>query len=207
MKKLLLLLLFPLTSLAQYSGPAVETCRAYALADAKAAGGNVTAVRFDNDRHLNMLKYTRKAGSQFVSSLLYGNGAILISKGPPVEMSFMCALASDKQAVLFFWSPRSEAPVYKQCTRDPAQKPNDCIDPLLQAAEFELTQLYARRFQEAHDADTKSGGTARVQAFRRANDAFLAYRSAECARRGPEGSDVNRACVVELSRRRGLDLD
>jgi uncharacterized protein YecT (DUF1311 family) len=205
MKKFALLLLFapllPVPALAQYSGPAAETCRRYAEAEEK------KAVRFDNDRHMNILRYTRKAGSQPVSSLLYGNGAVLLDKGPPVEMSFLCVLASDKQAVLFFWTPRSEAPVHAQCTRDPKQKPNDCIDPLLQAAEFELTQLYAKRFQEAHDADLKSGGKERVEAFRRANAAFLAYRDAECTRRGAAGSDVNRACVVELTRRRGLDLD
>ena len=206
MKRLLLLLLYPAVAMAQYSGPAVETCRAYAEAEEKKSG-NATAVRFDNDRHLNILRYTRKAGSQFVSSLLYGNGAILLAKAPPVEMSFVCALASDRQAVLFFWMPRPEAPVLAQCTRDAKQKPDSCIDPLLQAAEFELTQLYARRFQEAHEADLKSGGKERVEAFRRANEAFLAYRNAECARRGPAASDAHRACLVELSRRRGRDLD
>jgi uncharacterized protein YecT (DUF1311 family) len=208
MKKIALLLffapLFSFPALAQYSGPAVETCRAAAMADAKATGGGSTGVRFDNDRHMNILRYTRKAGSQPVSSLLYGNGAILLSKGPPVEMSFLCVLANDKQAVLFFWSPRPGAPALKQCTRDPAQKAAECIDTLLQVTEADLTTLYSKYLLLAQE---EKGGSARVTALRKSNDAFRAYMDAECARRGAAKSDANRACIVDLTRRRLLDLE
>jgi len=205
-----LLVLCPFQAAAQYAGPAVQSCRAYAQAELKMTGTGAATVRFDNDRHLNIERYTRKAGSQFVSSLLFGHGAIMLVKGPPIEMSFLCLLASDRQPLFFFWSPRPEAPVLAQCRRGaaekPASKPEDCLDPLLQAAEFDLTQLYAKHFQRAHEEDQKSGGSARVDAFRRSSDAFRAYRDAECARRGPAGGEAQRACLVELSRRRGFDL-
>ena len=208
MKKLALVLLFtallPFPAQAQYSGPAVDTCRAAALADAKAAGGGSAGVRFDNDRHMNILRYTRKVGSQPVSSLLYGNGAILLTKGPPVEMSFLCVLANDKQAVLFFWTPRPGAPTLKQCTRDPAQKADECIDTLLNVTEADLTAQYSKYLLQAQE---EKSGSARVTALRKSNDAFRAYMDAECARRGAEKSDAHRACIVDLTRRRLLDLD
>jgi uncharacterized protein YecT (DUF1311 family) len=200
MKKLLFALLLPLTALADYSGPAVETCRAHAQAEAK------HPVRIDNDRHLHIERYTRKVGSQFVASVLYGNGAVLFPNAP-VEMSFTCLLVSDKQAVMFYWLPHFLAPVLRQCTRDPARKPAECVEPLLTAAEIELLQVNARLFQQAHDADTKAGGTARVDALRRSGNAFNAYRDAECARRGPAASDAYKACVVDLTRRRARDLE
>jgi hypothetical protein len=38
---------------------------------------------FERDSELNIDRYTAKVGSQFVSSLLYGNGAIVYGDGVP----------------------------------------------------------------------------------------------------------------------------
>lgn len=194
---------------AQYSGPAVDTCLAYASNDIRQSGASAARVVFDRDRELAIERYTRKAGSQFISSLLIGNGAIVYPQGAPVEMSFVCLLADEKRAVFFSWMPRRDAPVLAQCRRSPELA--NCLDGLLQLAEQDLTALYSKHFVEAREADSKSGNESAVTAFRRSADAWRAYRDAECARRSaPSASggsgDAGKACLVELTRRRFLDL-
>ena len=199
----LLLLAVPSAAFAQYAGPGVETCLAYAQADERQYGSNKPAkLVFDRDASLTIEKYTRKAGSQFVSSILTGNGAITFEKGVSVEMSFVCLLASDKRAVFFYWLPRHEAPALGQCRRGPDAA--ECLDALQQIAEQDLTALYAQHFMDARAVDAKAGNDNATAAFRRAGDAWKAYRDAECALRG--GGEETRACVVDLTRRRALDL-
>lgn len=197
MRQFLFLLLFvSFKVVAQYSGPAVDACLSYASKEIK------QKVVFDRDADLVIERYTRKAGSQFVSSLLHGNGAIVLAQGVPIEMSFVCLLADEKRAVFLDWRPRRDAPVLAQCRR--GSDPADCLDALLQIAEQDLTQIYARHYVEAREADFAAKNDDRMNAFRRSADAFKAYREAECARRG--AGDANKACMVELTRRRALEL-
>jgi len=190
---------------AQYTGPGVEACRSYAERDVRKDNAKVQTVVFEQDRELNIDRYTAKVGSQFVSSLLYGNGAIVYGGGAPaVEMTFLCLLADDKRAVFFNWVPRRDAPAYAQCRRGDGAKPSQCLETLLNVAEQELTELYSKYTVDARQADAKAGNENASNAFRRGADAWRAYRDAECARR-PAG-DERKACVVELTRRRALDL-
>jgi len=204
----LLLLLAPLAAPAQYAGPAVEACRAHAEAGERKSGAGVDAVQLDRDRHLNLERVGRKLGSQLVAALLFGNGAIVLASGAPIEMSFLCLLADEKRPLLFHWTPRRDAPVLAQCRRGLAagSDAGGCVEPLLQLAEQDLLQIYAQRFQAAREADAAAGNESASGVFRRSNEAWRAYRDAECARRGPAGSDAQRACLVELTRRRMLDL-
>lgn len=205
MSRLLLPLLWlPLAALAQVSGPALETCRAYGERELKKGGGNVASLAFDRDRALLIERTTRKVGKQFVSSILSGNGAILRSAGPAVELSFVCLLANDKQALLFHWVPRHYAPALAQCRRSAA--PGDCLQPLHDLAERDLVEVAAFRFQESLEADAKTGNENASAAYRNAAAAWRAYRDAECARRGAGGSDAWRGCMVDLTKRRYLDL-
>ena len=205
MSRLLLLLLFlPLAALAQYPGPAVETCRAYAERELKKGGADVRALVFDRDRALHIERYTRKLGSQFVSSILSGNGAITRAVGPAVELTFVCLLASEKQALFFHWTPRSHAPALAQCRRGAAA--GDCLQLLLDLAERDLLEVAAFRFQDSLDADAKAENQNTSNAYRNAAAAWRAYRDAECARRGAGGSDEWRGCMVDLTKRRYLDL-
>ena len=204
----------PMTALAQYAGPGVETCRAYAEREIRKDSHGVEAVAFDRDRELNIDRYTRKLGSQFVSSILYGNGAIVLGRAPAIEMSFVCLLADEKRAMFFYWTPRRDAPALAQCGRssEAGGELGACLDVLLQTAERDLTQAYALRFQEARERDAKQGNEETVAAFRKAADAWRGYRDAECARRavisggGSGAADAQKACIVELTRRRAFDL-
>jgi len=208
MRKLFSALLFAACAtpaVAQYTGPGVEVCRAYAERDVRKNSAKVQAVVFEKDRELNIDRYTAKVGSQFVSSLLYGNGAIVYGGGAPaVEMTFLCLLADDKRAVFFNWVPRRDAPAYAQCRRGDGANPGQCLDTLLNVAEQELTELYSKYTVDARQADAKVGNENASNAFRRGADAWRAYRDAECARR-PAG-DERKACMVEHTRRRALDL-
>jgi uncharacterized protein YecT (DUF1311 family) len=73
-------------------------------------------------------------------------------------------------------------------------------------------QSYALLFQEARERDHLAGNEKAVETFRKANDEWRQYRDAECARRRdnvPKGvapEDHHLACIVELTRRRGLDV-
>jgi len=201
---LLLLLALPLAAWAQTSGPAVETCRAYGERELKKGGADVKGLVFDRDRALVIERTARKMGSQFVSSVLSGNGAITRALGPAVELSFVCLLASDKQALFFHWAPRKDAPALAQCRR--GASPGDCLQLLLDVAERDLVEVAAYRFQDSLDADAKAGNENASNAYRNAATAWRAYRDAECARRGPIGSDAWRGCMVDLTRLRYLDL-
>ena len=201
---LLLLLALPLAAWAQTSGPAVETCRAYGERELKKGGADVKGLVFDRDRALVIERTARKMGSQFVSSVLSGNGAITRALGPAVELSFVCLLASDRQALFFHWAPRKDAPALAQCRR--GASPGDCLQLLLDVAERDLVEVAAYRFQDSLDADAKAGNENASNAYRNAATAWRAYRDAECARRGPSSGEAWRGCMVDLTRLRYLDL-
>lgn len=208
MIRLALLLLASGPAFAQYQGPALEACRAFALKELKREGGQPRDVVFDRDAALVIERYTRKVGSQFVSSVLSGNGAIVLSDAPSAELSFVCLLADEKRPVYFSWQPRPHVSALAQCTRDASAraKPQPCLETLLRGAEEELTQLYAQRFQEAN-----ARGEAPLAAYRRSNDEWRQYRDAECKRQrdtGEGGAPAERelACMVDLTRRRARDM-
>lgn len=200
---------FPFHSKAQYKGHAVEACRAYALKELKRGGASVNAVVLERDSSLNLERYSGKVGNQPVSSVLTGNGAVVYDGAPSAELSFICLLADEKRPVFFSWQARPNAPVLAQCQRSETLRGQErsCLELLLRTAEQDLSQVYAYRFQEANERGDKS-----LAAYRKANDEWREYREAECARRGetappgasPEG--VHAACMVELTRRRALDM-
>jgi len=205
MSRLLLLLLWlPLTAPAQVSGPAVETCRTHGERELKKGSADVKALVFDRDRALHIERTARKMGSQSVSSILSGNGAIARSAGPAVELSFVCLLANDKQALLFHWVPRPAASSLAQCRRSAAA--GDCLQLLLDVAERDLVEAAAFRFQDSLEADAKAGNENASNTYRNAAAAWRAYRDAECARRGAGGGEEWRGCMVDLTKRRYLDL-
>ena len=201
-------------SFAQYNGPAVDTCLAFAKSEAKREGTSAKDIIFERDQSLMLGRYTRKLGSQFVSSILRGNGAVVLDNAPSAELSFMCLLADDKRALFFEWLPRLNASAMAQCTRDAALrgKPRPCLETLLGVAETDLMQAYSAQFQEARERDNKAGNEAAANTFRKANDEWRQYRDAECQRRRDHtptcvaAEDVVLACSVELTRRRALDM-
>jgi uncharacterized protein YecT (DUF1311 family) len=200
---LLLLVVFSQGAAGQYSGPAVQACLDYAKREQK------QNVVFDRDQNLLIERYTRKLGSQFVSSILTGNGAVVYDGAPSSELAFVCLLADEKRPVFFQWVARPNAPAAMQCLRHPdlQKAPRPCFDLLLRVAEQDLTIAYSERFQEASER-----GESSLAAFRKANDAWRQYRDAECARRrelspaGVSPDDYAIACSIELTRRRALDV-
>jgi hypothetical protein len=207
MKKLICALSFAACSmpaLGQYAGPGVETCRAYAERELRKENSKIQAVVFERDQNLNIDRYTRNVGSQFVSSLLYGNGAIVYAGTLAIEMSFLCLLADDKRAVFFNWSRGRDAPSLAQCRRGGGSA-GECLDSLLTIAEQELTALYAKHAVEAREGGREGRQSERFDcASSAAIDSWRAYRDAECARRA--AGDERKACMLDLTRRRALDL-
>lgn len=212
MTKALLLAVFFVISFpvkAQYNGPAVETCRAYALKELRRDGGQAKAVVIERDASLTIERYTRRVGSQMVSSILLGNGAVVYQAAPSAELSFLCMLADEKRAVFFAWQARPNAPALSQCVRseDLRGKEHDCLELLLRVAEQDLALVYAFRFQEANERGERS-----LAAYRKSNDEWREYRDAECARRrdlahaGVAPEDYELGCRIDLTRRRALDM-
>lgn len=180
------------------AAPAHESCRQ--LAERTLKGSGIAAVVFDRDRHLLLERTARKLGSQAIAAALSGHGALLPEAGPPVEMGFVCLLAGGQRALWFHWLPRRDAPALAQCRRGP--QPGTCLNVLLDVAERDLMELSTQRY---HDL-MASGDEAATRAFREAASAWRAYRDLECARHGEAGGDAWRACRVDLTRRRYLDL-
>ena len=96
---LLFLIFINCEAMAQYSGPAVEACRAYAKKQLFRDANTAKDVVIDRDTNLVIERYTRKAGSQFVSSILTGNGAVVFDNAPSAELGFICLLADEKRPV------------------------------------------------------------------------------------------------------------
>ena len=206
---LLTLVLFPVLVQAQYNGPAVDACRAYAMKEAKREGMSISNVVLERDAALAIERYSRKLGSQPVSSILTGNGAVVVPGAPSAELSFICLLADEKRPLFFNWLPRQNVAALAQCRRDEEvrTKSRSCLDFLLRTAEQDLTQVYANGFQRANEL----GGEV-LAAFRKSSDEWRQYRDAECARRrsnpptGVAAEEAEVACMVELTRRRALDM-
>jgi uncharacterized protein YecT (DUF1311 family) len=199
---------------AQYSGPAVEACRAYAKREMAREGTGGKDIVIERDQALSIERYARKLGNQHVASILRGNGAVVLDNAPSAELAFICLLADDKRAVFFEWLPRPNASALAQCSRDAAlrEQPKPCLQTLLQVAENDLMQSYALKFQEARERDHDAGNEEAVDTFRKANNEWRQYRDAECARRRDHAAkevspeDLHVACLIELTRRRGLDM-
>lgn len=206
---LLALTLLPFFAMAQYDGPAVEACRAYAKKELARDGSSASDVIFERDASLLIERYTRKVGNQPVASILTGNGAVVPQDSPSVELSFICLLADDKRPVFFNWLPRQNVSAMMQCRRSEAVRAQSraCLELLQRTAEMDLTTVYAYRFQEANERGEKA-----LAAYRKSNDEWRQYRDAECERRqgivpaGIAPEDFHAACVVELTRRRALDM-
>jgi uncharacterized protein YecT (DUF1311 family) len=194
---------------AQSDKAALEACRAYAKRDAAREGTRASDIVLERDGNLHFERAARKAGSQPMSALLTGNGAVVFADAPSAELSFICLLADEKRPFFFSWLPRRQVSAMMQCARsEPLRRnPNQCLEVLERFADDELLHLYAQEYQDA----TARGADA-VAAYRKANDAWRGYRDAECARRraeAPQGvspDDFQRACVIDLTRRRALDL-
>jgi uncharacterized protein YecT (DUF1311 family) len=205
----LLLVFLPGISYAQNPAPAIEACRAYAKKEAAREGMSVNDIVLERDAALAIERYKRKVGSQFVSTVLTGNGAVVLPGTPSAELSFICLLADEKRPVFFNWLPRQDVDALAQCRRDEAVRAQarSCLDLLLRTAEMSLTQVYANGFQQANER-----GEEALAAYRKSNDEWRQYRDAECARRSvlapagvpPEQAQI--ACQVELTRRRALDM-
>jgi len=182
---LLALALVSSFSQAQYAGPAVESCRAYAKRELARDGGKAKDVVFEADQSLVIERYTRKVGTQFVSSILSGNGAIVLDGAPSIELAFVCLLADEKRPVFFEWLPRRDASPMAQCTRDQGMRanPRPCLETLLQVTETDLMQAYAMRLTDARERETAAKNESASESYRKANRAWLQYRDAECARR------------------------
>lgn len=209
----IVVLLFPWVANAQYEGPGVETCRLFAQRQLMRDANTARGVVFERDANLVIERYTRKVGSQFVSSVVTGNGAVVFANAPSAELSFICLLANDKRAVFFEWLPRRDASAMEQCTRDDTTRanPRSCLQTLLEVTEADLTQAYAGKLTEARQLDVAAGNEEPSDRFRASNKAWLQYRDAECLRRkdqtpaGIDPGDYQLACIVELSRRRLVD--
>lgn len=202
------------STFAQYKGPAVEACRAYVKREMARDGNKAKDVVIERDQNLALERHARKLGSQTVSWVMTGNGAVVLDNAPSAELSFICLLADEKRPVFFEWLPRPNASPLVQCSRDEAlrAKPRPCLEVLMQVAENDLMQIYVLHFQDARERDHSAGNESGITSFRKANDEWKQYRDAECARRrdhAPQGvapDDYHLACVVELTRRRFLDM-
>lgn len=212
--KLLVFLLFPLMANAQYAGPGVDTCLGYAKRQLARDANTARDVVIERDANLVIERYTRKVGNQFVSSILTGNGAVVFANAPSAELAFICLLADDKRAVFFEWLPRRDASAMAQCTRDDTTRasPRTCLQTLLEVSEQDLSLAYAQRLTDARQNDVAGGNDGWSDRYRASNKAWIEYRDTECERRkdqtpaGIDPGDYQLACIVELTRRRLVDM-
>jgi hypothetical protein len=200
LRVLLAAALLPLAALAQHAGPEVEACRALGERELKKVDATMRALEIDADRHLFLEGAKARIGSQPVSGVLSGHGGIVREAGQPVEIGFRCVLSAERKALWFHWVPRPYAPALAQCAR--GAQTGHCLEALLEVAERDLIEISTQRYHELMAA----GDASATRAFSESATAWRTYRDLECARRGGPDSDAWRACRVDLTRRRYLDL-
>jgi uncharacterized protein YecT (DUF1311 family) len=202
------------SAFAQYNGPAVEACRAFAKRELAQAKSGATDVVIERDRNLVLERHAKKLVNRLVGAALSGYGAVVFDGAPSAELAFVCLLADEKRPLFFNWLPRENASALAQCTRSDAlrSQPKPCLEHLLQVAEQDLMQAYANSLQEARERDVAQQNESFSDAYRKSNQEWRQYRDAECVRRrdaAPEGvraDDYQLACSIDLTRRRALDL-
>jgi len=91
---------FAMPASAQYEGPGFAACMAYGEKELM-QDRTIRSVVFINDRDTQIEKYTRKVGSQFVSSVLTGKATIERNSGKAQAIRYLCLLANDKTPVFF----------------------------------------------------------------------------------------------------------
>ncbi len=199
---------------AQPAGSALEYCRTYAKRELARDGAGFKDVVLDSGRHLLIERYGRKVGNQFVSTIVSGRGAVVYDGIPSVELQFACLLADEKRVLFFYWALHADSSPLMQSTRagGDVESVRGCLQTLLLLEEAELTSSASLRFQESREVDVVAGNEHASDAFRKAAEAWRAYRDAECARRGgaaaPDANSetIRLSCIVELTRQRGRDL-
>ena len=210
----LIMLAAPAVALADATDAALLACRGHAQRELARDGPGSARVEIDRDRHLVLQRYAGRVGSQRVSEILSGNGAVVYQATPAIELSFVCLLAAHRRPLFFYWLPRRDASALVQCTRGapPDAGPRPCLESLLALEERELAQLYAARLHQARERDAAAGGSRAYRDYEASNKAWREYRDAECARRsanaahGREPGEVLLACKVELSRLRAAEM-
>jgi uncharacterized protein YecT (DUF1311 family) len=210
----LLLSCISFSAVAQYNGPAVEACRAFAKRELAQAKSGAKEVVIERDRNLVLERHAKKAANRLVGAALSGYGAVVYDGAPSAELAFVCLLADEKRPVFFNWLPRENASALAQCTRSDAlrSRPRPCLEHLLQVAEQDLMQAYANSLQEARERDVAKQNESFSDAYRKSNGEWRQYRDAECLRRrdaspkGVSADDHQLACSIDLTRRRALDM-
>lgn len=198
-------------AIAQNPAAAVKACQAHAERELHRNGMTGARIVIDADADLLVDKTTQKLGTQPIISILRGNGALVQKGHPATELTFTCLLADETRAVLFDWLQRRDAPVLAQCRRnsDTPTELGACFEQLQKIADLDLLAASANRFQTAIEADRASGGS-RADDFRAAAAAWRSYREAECRSRvagaGADAGNLERACIIQLTRRRAHEL-
>lgn len=199
---------------AQYDGPGFRTCEAYANRQLASGNASIARVVLVNDRETVLDRYTAKVGSQFVSSVLSGNGLLRLKDGAVAGVRYVCLLASDKQAVFFRAEPR-QVGALEQCRAETADAGDlgACLQRLLDGAQGRLDAAESHVRQEAQALDRRSGRTRAAASFDEGERAWRAWRDGACAYRREaavaaegNGEHVYRACQADLTRRRAAAL-
>ena len=197
---------------AQYNGPAVEACRAYAKQEAARDGTRAKDIVFERDQNLQIERYTRKLGNQFVSSILRGNGAV-------------CSTARRARSSVHLPAGRRQARGFLRLRRAPTvpgaramqRATARCATSRGRASSCccrcrtDLTQSYAQHFQRRAERSQCLQRERRHQ-LPQGQRRVAPYRDAECARRrdhAPKGvasDDHHLACMVELTGARAWDM-
>ena len=92
--------LCPIAAQAQYEGPGFVACMDYGEKELR-QDGTIRSVVFVNDRETTIEKYTRKVGSQFVSSILTGRATVERNSGKAQKLRYLCLLADERTPVFF----------------------------------------------------------------------------------------------------------
>ena len=131
---LFLLAVFSLVPLPSTTAPRSTPASPTPSAKRHATARSAKDIVFERDQNLMIERYTRKLGNQFVSSILRGNGAVVLDGAPSAELSFICLLADDKQrGVLRLAAARQRLGAGAMHARRPLRgKPRACLELLLQ---------------------------------------------------------------------------
>lgn len=145
-------------------------------------------------------KYENKVGSQFVSTVLSGNGIWQGKAGGPSDVRFTCLLENSAKAVYFAIAEDKRRDPVAVCWDgfEPSGwgKMTQCLQDSLKREEAALADLQTKAAQQAGESLDKVSAKKTLQ---ESNAQWLKYRDSECDRRQAFVAGRNHPDIGELT--------
>lgn len=160
-------------------------------------------------------KFEGKVGSQFVSTVLSGNGLVKSTNGQTQDIQYTCLLENDRKAVFFHAMEPKAITSLERCSIGVKTigESIPCLRETLEREEARLAELQAKTTVQTKKVDQQWPDVKAGQAFVLSTADWKQYRDQECERRDKYRTGGNHPditlfeCQIQKTRQRIQDLE